>query len=66
MADSFSSKDEIEWSVRHIHPNLARGPSGMQEEHLKIWIAAAQAGEKPDPSRWWIVMEIIQLAFDIG
>ena len=29
-------------------------------------IPALQAEEKPDPSRWWIVMKIIQLAFDIG
>ena len=35
----------------------------------EVWagiIPASQAEEKPDPSRWWIVMKIIQLAFDIG
>ena len=59
------SKDEIEWAVSHIHPNWAMGPSWVLVYHLKIWLAASQAEEIPDPSRWWIVMEIIQLAFEI-
>ena len=29
-------------------------------------LAAAQEEEKPDPSRWWISVKIIQLEFDIG
>ena len=33
---------------------------------MNIWLAAAQAEEKPDPYRWWIFVEIIHLAFDIG
>ena len=38
----------------------------MWVEHLKIWLAAAWAEEKPDPSRWQIVVEIIQLVFATG
>ena len=38
----------------------------MRVEHLKICLAAAQSEEITDSSRWWIFMEIIQLAFDIG
>ena len=66
MAYRFPSKDKIESSVRRIHPNWARGPSVMRVYYLNICLAAAQAEEKPDPYRWWISVEIIQLAFDIG
>ena len=66
MAYRFPSKDEIEWAVRRIHPNWAKGPSRMWVYYLNIWLAVAQAEEKPDPYRWWISVEIIQLAFDIG
>ena len=55
----FPSKDEIEWAVRRIHPNWVKGPSGMRVYYLNIWLAAAQAEEKPDPYRWWISVEII-------
>ena len=34
--------------------------------HLKIWLAVAQAEEKLDSTRWWIVVEIIQLLFRTG
>ena len=56
MIDRFPPRDEIEWAMRHIHPNWERGPSGMRVYHLKIWLAAAQAVVKTDPSRWWIVV----------
>ena len=38
----------------------------MRSEHLNIWLAAVQAEENPDPPRWWIVVEIIQLSFGKG
>ena len=38
----------------------------MRVYHLNICLAAAQAEEKPDPYRWWISVEIIQLLFGIG
>ena len=38
----------------------------MLAEHLKIWIAAARAEENPDPSREWIVVDIIYLTFVTG
>ena len=65
MADRFPSKDEIEWAVRRIHPNWAKGPSRMWVYYLNIWLAVAQAEEKPDPYRWWISVDIIQLSFYI-
>ena len=42
---------------------------GRGKVGAEVWagiIPTSQAEEKPDPSRWWIVMEIIQMAFDIG
>ena len=66
VADRFPSKDEIEWATRSIHPNWARGPSGIRVYHLNMLLAAAQEEEKPDPSRWWISVKITQLEFDIG
>ena len=38
----------------------------MRVDNLSIWIAAEQAEGKPDPYRWWVSVEIIQLAFYIG
>ena len=66
MTDRFPSKDEIEWAVRRIHPDWTKGPSGMRVDYYNMCLAAAHAEEKPDPYRWWISVEIIQLAFDIG
>ena len=66
VADKVPSEEEIEWDVRHVNPNWTGGPSGMWAEHLKIWIAEAQSEKPPDPSRWRIVVEIIQLASCTG
>ena len=38
----------------------------MRAEHLKIWLAEAQAEENPTPSRWNILVDMVQLAFDMG
>ena len=37
---------EIEWEVKRLRKNRARGASRMRAEDLKGWIAAAQRGEK--------------------
>ena len=33
---------------------------------LEDFFASSRSEEIPDPSRWWIFMDIIQLAFEIG
>ena len=66
VADKVSAEEEIDWDVRHINPNRAGVPSGIRADHLKSWIAEARAEENPDPSRWRIVVEIIQLASCTG
>ena len=43
---------------------LVGGTSGMRRKHLKIWLAMAWSEEKPDPSRWIIVVEMVQLEFE--
>ena len=52
--------------MRRTHQNYDRGPSGMFVEHLEGWIVEAQSEEKPYPSRWNIVVEIIRLKFETG
>ena len=37
---------EIEWAVKRLRNNRAGGPSRMQAEDLKGWLAAARRGEK--------------------
>ena len=38
----------------------------MRSAQLKIWLAVAQAEENPDPPRWHIVVDILQLSFGTG
>ena len=63
VTDRVLAKDEIEWSLRRICKNWYGGTSGlgMWPEQLKIWIMLAQTEENPDPPRWQIFVEIIQL-----
>ena len=66
VTDGVLDEEEIELSLRRICLNWYGGPSGMWSEHLKIWLEVAQAEEKLDSPRWWIVVEIIQLLFRTG
>ena len=36
---------------------------GVQVEHLNSWVLMARVERKYDPSRWKIVLEIIQMVF---
>ena len=38
----------------------------MQAEHFKIRLELERADEQPDPSRWRISLEMVQLAFETG
>ena len=42
------TEDDIEWAVKRLHNHCSRGPSGMQAEHLKGWLAAARNKEKEE------------------
>ena len=38
--------------VRSLHASRADGPSGMQPEHLKMWLRDATRGKNLDRTRW--------------
>ena len=46
MEDGVPKEGEIEWAVKRLRKNRARGPTRMRAEDLKGWIAAARRGEK--------------------
>ena len=46
VEDGVPEEGEIEWAVKLLQNNRARGPSGMRVEDLKGCLAAASRGEK--------------------
>ena len=46
VEDRVPDEREIEWVVKRLRKNRTRGPSRMQAEDLKGWLAAARIGEK--------------------
>ena len=42
---------EVEWAVKRLRNNRARGPSRMRAEDLKGWLAAARRDEKEREAR---------------
>ena len=44
------TEDEIEEAVNKLRRNRSGGPSGMQAEHLKGWLAASKR-EKPEAEK---------------
>ena len=79
VEDGVPDEGEIEWAVKRLRNNRARGPSRMRAEDLKGWLAAARRGEKKgetaekegggreDPregaENWVRVVELVQTAF---
>ena len=48
MDDSVLIEDDIEWAVKRLRNHRSGGPSGMQAEHLKRWLAESRKAEKED------------------
>ena len=46
VEDRVPEEGDIEWAVKRLQNNRAGGPSRMQAEDLKGWLAAARRGEK--------------------
>ena len=44
--DSVPTVDEIKWVVKQLRNNRSGGPSGMQVERLKRWLATSQKAKK--------------------
>ena len=79
MEDGVLDEGEIEWAVKRLQNNRAKGPSRMQAEDLKGWLAAAQIGEKKgeitekegggredtreEAENWARVVELVQTDF---
>ena len=42
--DSVPTEDELEEAVKNLRRNRAGGPSGIREENIKGWLAAARRG----------------------
>ena len=80
--DSLPTKDKIEEKVKNLLRNRSGGPSVMQAEHLKGWLAASkrenrEAAEKgegktdiekggPAEPHWENLVELIQTSFCEG
>ena len=46
--DSLPTEDKIEWAVKCLRNHRSGGPSGMQDKHLKRWLAAARKKAKEE------------------
>ena len=46
VEDGIPTEAEIEWAVKRLRNNRARGASRMCAEDLKGWLVAARRGEK--------------------
>ena len=74
--ESVPTEDDISEAVKKLRRNRSGGPSGISEEHLKGWLAAAKRGqmteekgeeqteaEEEGGELWGKVVEITQTAF---
>ena len=82
MEDGVPEEAEVEWAVKRLQKNRARGTSRMREEDLKGWLAAARRGEKKGETaekeggdrqgtregaeNWGRVVELVQTDFRDG
>ena len=82
MEDRVPGEGEIEWAVKRLPNNRARGGSRMRAEDLKGWLTAARRGEKKGETvekegggredrregaeNWARVVELVQMAFRDG
>ena len=51
VEDGVPTEAEVEWAVKHLRNNCARGLSRMRAEDLKGWLAAARRDEKEREAR---------------
>ena len=64
VPDDIPSEGEIADAVKRLHNNRSGGPSGIRGEHLKGWLAAAEAGR--NDALWQKLVYLIQHAFETG
>ena len=64
--NSLPEDEEVDGAVCHIRLERYGGPSGMKTEHLWSWMRAATWKELPEPSKWDMVVGLIQAYFCKG
>jgi hypothetical protein len=64
VSDEIPGEEEIADAVKRLRNNRSGGPSGIRGEHLKGWLAAAEAGR--DDTLWQKLVYLIQHAFETG
>jgi hypothetical protein len=55
------SEEEIEDVVKHLKLGKAPGPSGIRNEHLRDWLAAARREKEPNSEMWNVLVQLIQM-----
>jgi hypothetical protein len=64
--DTCLIEEEIAVAVWHLRANKAPGPSGMQTNNLKGWLAAATKEERPDRTRWDALVTVVGHKWQTG
>ena len=64
--DSLPEDDKVDGAVCHIRLERSGGPSGMKTEHLWSWMRADTRKELREPSKWDMVVGLIQAYFCEG
>jgi hypothetical protein len=66
VPDDVPSEDEITEAVCHLKRGKAPGPSKMQADHVKAWLADAYREEDPNPTNWGLLVDLIQHSYQTG
>ena len=56
-------EEEITEAAIRLRMHRTGDPSGMRDEHLRLWLCAVKREEHPDPWNWEKVIAIIHAAF---
>lgn len=64
--DTVPSEDEIEDVVKHRKLGKAPGPSGIRNERVRDWLAAARREKEPNSEMWNVLVKLIQECWRTG
>jgi hypothetical protein len=66
VVDEIPTDEEIRAAVSRLRRSKSPGPSGIRTDHLKDWLAAAEARENPDTTRWDLLVRLLQHVYATG
>jgi len=66
IRDDVPDDEEIAVAVPKMRAGKAAGPSKIRADHLKRWLTEATRSENPDPSRWEVLVELVQECYRTG